>query len=84
MSCNITERLLQVLHRRTKFPQDLHDKFSFLIFSETLTNIVYICVYISVAIYLRLLIKDRADQIKVAEERRMKSAITEKPSKFYI
>jgi len=28
--------------------------------------------------------KDRADQIKVAEERRMKSAITEKPSKFQI
>ena len=82
MGSNITERLLKVLRRKPDFPQDLHDKFAVLIFSETLSNIVYICVYISAAIYLRFLMKDRAAQLQAAEVRRTKAVGTEKSPKF--
>ena len=80
MASNVTEKLLKVLCRRSEFPQDLHDKFALFILSETVSNIVYIFLYISAAIYLRLLIRDRPAQMKAVEERRM--IVSEKSSKF--
>ncbi len=83
MASNATEKLLKLLRRRSEFSEDLHGKIAILILSETVSNILYICVYILAAIYLRLLMRNKVAQMKAAEESSLKETlvVTKQPSK---